>query len=139
MDVQTGIDLIDQISYKPGWEFHAEDYTAKFEGSIKVRIEYPAYDSSREYSEEDKLRPIKTYGEFALMVGDIIEPNQLYRRVLDALTKIELHEMREFLRLKGGMFAPFHPHTVRGMRNWNEYVSPDLLADLASDFQFGIA
>ena len=139
MDVQTGIDLIDQISYKPGWAFKATDYTAKFEASLKVRIEYAAYDSAREYSDEDHLRPIRTYGEFALMVGDIIEPNQLYRRVLDALTKIELHEMREFLRTKGGMFAPFHPHTVRGMRNWNTYVEPDLLADLSNDFQFGIA
>jgi len=139
MDVQTGIDLIDQISYKPEWEFTASDYTAKFEGTIRVRITYPAYDSNRAYSDADKLRPIKTYGEFALMVGDIIEPNQLYRRVLDALTKIELHEMREFLRTKGGMFAPFHPHTVQGMRAWNEYVAPDLLADLSTDFQFGIA
>lgn len=139
MDVQTGIDLIDQISYKPGWEFEASDYTAKFEGTIKVRITYPAYDSAREYSDPENLKQIRTYGEFALMVGDIIEPNQLYRRVLDALTKIELHEMREFLRTKGGMFAPFHPHTVRGMRNWHEYVAPDLLADLAVDYQFGVA
>lgn len=140
MNVTTAIEFIHALCYKPGWKFEASDHTKRFEGSVKVRITYPAQNSDREQAREGYPTNITTYAEFALIVGDLLEINQLLRRFIEALMKIELHETREFLRIQGTFSAPFHPHTIDGMRNWHKSCTDNnLLMDVSSDMQFGVA
>lgn len=140
MHIDMARDNIEALCYKPGWSFVASDHSKRFEGSIKVRITYPARNSDRSQAREGYPTEITTYAEFAMMVGDIMEINQLLRRLINAILKIEEHESREFLRVRGTYSAPFHPHTIEGMTNWNRSnCDTNLLMDMSSDMQFGVA
>lgn len=128
MKIPTAIDLVTALTYKPGWSITATDHTNRYEGTIVVRIDYPARNSDRDqapaYPQE-----ISTYASFPVIVEDCGGPDVLYRRILEAIVKIEEHEAREFLRVSPTRWAPFHPHTIDGMRRWG---TPDM------DIQFGI-
>lgn len=132
MLVDSAIQLIGQLTYKPGWTFEPEDHTNRFEGSVKVKISYPANDTSREDAREGYPNPIPvTYAVFSFGVSNL-DDIQLYREIANCIMEIECHEMREFLRVSPTFWAPFHPHQLDGMRRWN----PDTVKQ---DFQFGIA
>lgn len=142
METQTAITLVEQMIYKPGWHFTAEDHTNRFEGTIKVRVDYPARNSNRDQAGNGYPDEIKTYATFPILVGDVDSDLRLYRRILSALVHIEEHEAREFLRVPGTYWAPFHPHRLDGMRNWHRMEhDPDaeIMQGLSSDLQFGIA
>jgi hypothetical protein len=121
------VNLVNAIIYKPGWTFTAEEHTNRFEGAIKVRIDYPArntnQDQAPEYPEE-----IKTYASFPLVVADC-DHYSLLRRVLEVIFDIEMHEAREYFRTSPDMDAPFHPHTIAGMKRFGTMVD---------DLKFGI-
>lgn len=118
MFVQTAIDLIDLIAYKPGWTFKASDLTKRFEGTVSVKITYPARKSEREEAPAGYPTEIEPYAEFPIIVTECADQNALYRCVLDAILVIEQHEAREFLRIRPTYWAPFHPHTVDGMKRY---------------------
>ena len=139
METQSAITLVGQLIYKPGWKFTATDHTNRFEGTIKVRVDYPARNSNRDQAEEGYPEEIMTYAEFPVLVGDCSSVLTLYRRVIDALVRIEEHETREFLRVPGTNWAPFHPHRLDGMKNWHKTQGTDVLPELSADLQFGIA
>lgn len=135
MDVRSAVDLINNsLVYKPGWTFTAEDHSNRFEGTVKVRVDYVARNSNRDQAEENYPEEITTYATFALVVIDCDDESLVFQ-LLDVIGKIELHEAREFLRLKPTMWAPFHPHRVDGMRRWSARTGEPLVGDL----QFGIA
>lgn len=142
MRIETAIKLIESLVYKPGYTFTATDHTKRFEGTVKVRLDYAAPETGRENAAEGYPETIKTYAEFPIAVGDLNGPNAavcLYRRVADAIMLVEKHEMREALRVMPTLWAPFHPHQLDGMRAWRETNSSRMAPELASDFQFGIA
>jgi len=130
MLVSTAIDLVNSLVYKPGWEFTAEDHRNRFEGSIRIRIDYPAYQSERKDAYEGYPNEIKTYATFAIVVEDCNDVISLYRRILEKVIEIETHEAREFLRIAPTMWAPFHPHRIDGMKRYGE---------MERDLQFGLA
>lgn len=125
MNVSSAVRLVNELVYKPGWSFSAEDHTNRFEGSIKVRIDYPAMNSNRDRAEHGYDEEIKTYASFALIVQDC-DDITLYRKLLDRIIQIEIHEAREFLRVEPTFWAPFHPHRIDGMQRWGA-VENDLL------------
>lgn len=129
MRVQSAIDLIGGLVYKPGWEFIATDHTKRFEDSVHVRVRYVALNSNRDQAILGYPTEITTYAEFAFPVGDCDEAAVL-RHMLDCIIEIEIHEAREFLRLPGSYEAPFHPHRVDGMKRWGCQ---------RGDVQFGLA
>lgn len=136
MDVTTAVEIInDQIKYKPGWTFTAEDHTNRFEGTVKVRVDYPARNSNRDQAAEDYPQEIMTYAVFPIVVSGCDSVTDLTYLILDAIIRIEVHEAREFLRVEPTMWAPFHPHKVDGMKRWSERTGDPLVSDL----QFGIA
>ena len=135
MDVRSAIDLIGQLTYKPGWTFTAEDHTSRFEGTITVRIDYPAYNSNRDQAEGGYAESIMTYAVFPLVVSECASVTDLVFCLLEAIGRIEMHEAREFLRVAPTMWAPFHPHRVDGMKRWSERTGEPMVSDL----QFGIA
>lgn len=134
MMVTTAIQLINNLVYKPEWKFTAEDHTNRFEGMVKVRIDYPARNSNRNTAPlfEDDI-PI-TYAVFSIIVGDCNEIG-LYKRLLDSILDIEAHEAREFLRVAPTYWSPFHPHRIDGMKRWAELTGQSIRFDT----QFGIA
>lgn len=135
MNVQSAVELINNsLVYKPGWTFAATDHTDRFEGTIVVRVDYPARNSNRDQAADGYEQEIMTYASFPLVVRDCTDEDLIFQ-LLSAITKIEVHEAREFLRLKPTMWAPFHPHNVDGMKRWSERTGDRLVDDL----QFGIA
>lgn len=127
MEVDSAIDLINSLIYKPGWRISAKDHQGRFEGTVAVKIDYPAQNTNRDQA-PDYPENIETYASFPLVVGDC-DDECLYRRVLDEIMKIELHEAREYLRVQPTLWAPFHPHRIDGMKRWGE---------LEADLRFGV-
>lgn len=134
MEINSAIELVHSMEYKPGWTFTATDHTARFEGTVKVRVEYPALNSNRDQAADGYPEAIATYAEFPLVVADCNDES-LYFKILESIIKIEAHEAREFLRVKPTHWAPFHPHRIDGMRRWTEKTGDPMVGDL----QFGIA
>lgn len=124
MNVESALQLVAQLMYKPGWRFEAEDHRNRFEGSIKVTIHYPARNSDKELAPAYAVE-IDTYASFPVIVEDTDDLG-LYRRIVDKLIEIETHEIREFLRVAPTCWAPFHPHRIDGMKRWGT-VHSDLL------------
>ncbi|MEO3852602.1 hypothetical protein ABGB09_34135 [Streptomyces sp. B8F3] len=139
MLIETAITLVQGLIYKPGWTFTATDHSNRFEGTIKVRVDYPARNSNRDQAEHGYPQQINTRAEFAIMVADVESDVVLYRRIIDAILKIEEHETREFLRVPGTHWGPFHPHRIGGMKAWRDTQGQEYLPELAGDLQFGLA
>jgi len=59
--VKSALDLINAIVYKPGWRISATDHRDRFEGSIIVRIDYPARNSNRDQAANGYPAEIRTY------------------------------------------------------------------------------
>jgi hypothetical protein len=118
MKVDTAIDFINGITYLPGWKITAKDDTNRFEGSVTVRIAYPAVDTDRENAKVGYEKTIETYAEFRIIVLKCPDQNAVLRKVLDKIMVIYLHETREALRVLPSYDAPFHPHTIAGMDAW---------------------
>ncbi|WP_419995049.1 hypothetical protein [Streptomyces boninensis] len=135
MQPASAVELVEQMIYKPGWEFHAREFTDRFEGAICVEVRYPTYNSNRDEAERGYQTPITGQSAFPLVVADgTIE--DLCGTMLDLILKIEEHEAREFLRLRPTDWAPFHPHRVEGMRRW---LTRRQAPDFSGDLLFGIA
>lgn len=130
----SAVELINNLLYKPGWTFTATEHDRRFEGTITVRVDYPARNSNRDQAADGYPEVINTYATFPMVVQDCTDED-LYYKVLKIIEKIEMHEAREFLRVNPTHWAPFHPHRVDGMRRWAERTGSTMDADL----QFGIA
>lgn len=139
MKVDSALELVNSLVFFPGWEVSAEDHTRRFEGSIKVRIDYPSHETAREQAKEGYPEPIFTYATFPVIVETCVDGMMLYRKILNAILKIYAHEAREALRVKPTLWAPFHPHQIDGMKNWR---NTEVMCDdgiMLEDMQFGIA
>lgn len=129
MDVHSAIKLTGQIVYRPEWLFTATDHTNRFEGSMLLRIDYPAQNTDREEAPA-YTHKIQTYATFPIVVIDC-DNISLYKRIMESILTIEEHEAREYFRIQPTFWAPFHPHNLGGMQRWGGGVERDL--------KFGIA
>lgn len=129
LEVTSAVALVNNVIYKPGWKFEAEDHTSRFEGSVKVKINYPARKSERKDAEIGYPTEIATYASFIMVVADC-DDTMIYRQLIDRVLQIEEHEAREFLRVMPTFWAPFHPHRVDGMKRWGK---------MEADLGFGVA
>lgn len=134
MDTEQAVATVNSMVYLPGWTFTAQDHSNRFEGTITVRIDYPALNSNRDQA-PDYPEAINTYATFPITVGDCDDETDLYYKMIGHLMDIWAHETREFLRVPGSLEAPFHPHRLKGMRRWAQKTGTPMAADL----QFGIA
>lgn len=128
MDTTSACRLIENLIYKPEWRFEPESFERRFEGTITVCIHYPAQKSEQDEAEKGYPTSMMTYAKFTMICAECDEIS-LYRQLLDIIMKVEAHEAREFLRVKPTYKAPFHPHTVDGMKAWG---------DVENDLKFGI-
>jgi hypothetical protein len=137
MLIESAIRLIDMLVFFPGWTFTAEDHSKRFEGTICLTIQYEARETGRENAEQDYPEKINTYAKFPIMVGDINTPEELYRRVLQCIIDVQIHEAREALRVAPTYWAPFHPHALGGMQAW--MTTKDQPHYFSDDLKFGIS
>lgn len=130
MRTESGIEIIKHSILKPGWDIDPQDYTHRFEDTIRLNITYPALSSNREEAPH-YCTPVEggARASFNLMVGKFDDVD-LYRALINTFCRIECHEWREFFRVHPTFWAPFHPHRIDGMERWGE---PD------HDLQFGLA
>lgn len=130
MRVDSAVQLINSLVYKPGWTFMANSHTNRFEGTVKVLVTYPALNSDREDAPDynSPIEPDGARASFPIIVSDL-DDTGIYRAILDIIVKIETHEAREFLRVEPTMWAPFHPHRIEGMKRFG---------DVDGDLAFGL-
>lgn len=119
MRTDTAVQLVGQIVDKPGWEFTAS-VCDRFEDCILVRVDYPAPRFNREDAPEYETE-IMANATFRIPVGDVKNPEELFRRVFDdVIMETERHEHREAFRVAPTWWAPFHPHRHDGIVRWGE-------------------
>lgn len=129
MKVTTAIALVQNLVYKPGWTMEVDDYTKRFEDSICITLCCDTYKSEREEAGEGYPTAIRPRASFCIMVGDLDTDVDLYRALMDKIIEYEVHEAREFLRVRPTMWAPFHPHKRDGQQRWG---------NPAADIAFGM-
>lgn len=136
METRSAIELVNALTYRPGWTIEASDYTNRFEGSIMVKFTFPAYHTEREHARNGyPSHTDSSWAQFPVIVADCETDADLYFKILQEITKLEQHEAREFLRVEPTMWAPFHPHRVDGMKRWAEKNG----TDVGCDFRYGVA
>ena len=118
MEVSSAIALINEgLVYKPDWVLVATDHTSRFEGSICLEITSPTYASEKEQALLGYPNEIRPMARFCVCVATL-DIYELVREVIQCINRYDLHETREFLRLKPSYWAPFHPHRHDGMERW---------------------
>lgn len=129
MDAKSAIALVNQLIYRPGWTIEAVSLTDRFEGAICLQITYPTRIADRDQADAGYPVEMTASAKFVVLAGPCND-TELYRKVLEAILKVECHEAREFLRVHPTNWAPFHPHRSDGMARWG---------DPEGDLQFGVA
>jgi hypothetical protein len=110
--------LINDVIYRPEWTIKATAVDDQVEISFLINTVNTDRECAREgYQEERTLNP-----------GNVLDPSLLasrydvYAVLMAMIMELELHEAREFLRVKSDDFnAPYHPHRAEGNRAWSEY------------------
>ncbi|MEV7393934.1 hypothetical protein [Streptomyces sp. NPDC091215] len=121
MEAQQAADLINQISFRPGWEFQAH---AMADGAPFVIIQafVETVNSDRDqaligYPEQILLMP-----QALINADEYVADDDLYAAMFEWIIDLEIHECREFFRVGPDKDAPFHPHREQGERAWNTIV-----------------
>lgn len=92
--------LLERITYKDGWDFYY--YRGKFEGPHLV-ISFLTEDSFNPGADRIKL-DVHTF----LSPNDIASEDAFLTYLAHRLARLEIHEMREFLKIDGKVV--FNPH-----------------------------
>lgn len=132
MHVDTAVKSINLgITFFPGWEIVAEDFTRRHENAIKIVVDYVAEDYSQQFAPDytELANGGKAHVEFLIDASECDDFVSLYRKVLDGLVDIITHEAREAFRIAPAWWGPFNPHMSDGQRNWG---------DREHDWAFGI-
>jgi hypothetical protein len=140
MEIQTAMNLVngDPVSgdgpafvYKPGYTFHADDYTYRMQGAILLTISMVTQSTDREDARRGfnkMLEPLHT--TFPIIVKDCKSDDDFLYEVLKVVIELETHEAREFLRKTGTYSAPFHPHRHDSMERYSRYSGRHVSDDL---------
>lgn len=145
MDVTAAIDALNHVTLWPEWRLIASDYTKRHESAVKIRLEYQVRNSDAEHAPAyaQWVEPF-AHAEFALMVGDISSEDVmvLYARAFAVVLGAVEHELREFFGIvdRDNPLKPFHPHTLWGMANWQNYhdqARPAYHDTIRTDITFG--
>lgn len=124
VDASTALDLARRFRYKPGWTFDEfiiwRDNLSGGQSYLMAHAAFSAPDSG--LCVEGKYPKIITV-HTELNVPIKPDDNQIMfaKSLLNKVIDREIHETREFgCWVRDGLLvAPFHPHTLRGICNWN--------------------
>lgn len=134
MNVHEACTLInDNLAVKPGWHVHAQPAGG---AEVWLRIWADTWDSSPQYAPGyERGRQIKPGGYRSITVSRMDNTLTVAAKVLREMLGMEIHEWREFFRVKaaGRWVAPFHPHRYDGRRAFGalDVTPPQELSDAA--------
>jgi hypothetical protein len=132
MQAQQAIDVINNLAYKPGWEFSARpvptwfrDAYANVRGeslpeqmivfSYKIETVNTDRDNARSGYPEGRTLDADDPMDVTVFNGE----DDLMFHLFQLIMELELHESREFFRRKDqGWEAPFHPHKDDANELW---------------------
>lgn len=120
MRLKTAVDLIEEITYKPGWKLYTRP--TPDEKALVLTVYYTCQNSDSEFAPRYDRGAINEL-DFDFELTDISTTQDLLRKVLNCLIECERHEAEEFFKVGPWYDAPFHPHTSAGK----------LLLDLTAD------
>ncbi|MFC4463983.1 hypothetical protein ACFPH6_05295 [Streptomyces xiangluensis] len=119
MEAQQAADLINQISFRPGWEIRAD---VMVEG-----VPYVIVQALVETVNSDREQALKGYPERILLApaaiidaDEYVIADDLYAAMMQWIIDVEIHECREFFRVGPDKDAPFHPHRSEGQSAWEK-------------------
>lgn len=118
MNTDTAISLVEGLIFKPGWLLEAHDFSDRFEDTVCVTLSCDTYRFNRADAAEGYQFQMRPQAKFLIMVGHMSDDCDLYRALIEKIIDFETHEIREALRVKNTLWAPFHPHKVDGMLRW---------------------
>ncbi|MFF1469118.1 hypothetical protein [Streptomyces mirabilis] len=117
MNEQRAIELIKGISYRPGWKITAEPMVPGLP-FVVVQAYIDTVNTNREQAIKGYPQKIVLGPDTVIDASLYATPEDLYRRILDWIIGLEVHEAREFFRVGTDMQAPFHPHREECERAW---------------------
>lgn len=143
MDVESAIQFVKGVVYKPRWRISAEQHD-RFENTIRLCVEFIAPDSDKRHAPEyDSIS--YPCPHFAIML-DGLDAAGLAREVFKCILDAEHHEMREFFSVRTDedpYFKLYHPHTMVGMHMWaslnNAETDAEVEASVYRDLMYGNA
>lgn len=129
MKTQDVVELLSGLSYRPGWTF---DAYAPFDGDVVLfEAVCKTVDTSRDCAERDYDTPKTLEWQEFIHASSYEGREDLLSSVFSWLMAIEVHEAREFFRLKNeGYAAPFHPHRADGTDAWQRSFGAALASEL---------
>lgn len=140
MRTSEAVDLLNRLTFRPGWKISGvfsygsslramlglplDRYAEEDTGMVTLMLSMDTMDTSYPSADGEYRQRIYT-GPRPIAEFDVtgMTENELLRRVLDEVHKVDVHEDREFLRVRqpdGTWFAPLHPHRSDGEAAWYE-------------------
>lgn len=116
MTPEHACELIDRITYKPGWTFDATP-EPRYQDTVSLTVSFTAPDTDVRYAPAYE-RTLPQTMTFYLHVAPCLTDLALWGLVLECVIHLELHEAREFFAVDERFSKPFHAHTSEGIVNW---------------------
>lgn len=113
MDVSYALNLVNNLTVRPGYKLRAERAWGFTPGLIDVTLECKTFDSSEP---PNFPRAITIAPNAEIDVREMINDKELLAEIFRMIMRVEAHEWQEFLRFgpQRDYVAPFHPHTIPG-------------------------
>ncbi|WP_328869616.1 hypothetical protein OHT76_05560 [Streptomyces sp. NBC_00287] len=117
MEAQQVADLINGISFRPGWRFQAR---VMVDGApcVIAQALVETVNSNRDQALKGYPEEILLSREVIIDADEFVTADELYAAMMQWVIHLEIHECREFFRVGPDMQAPFHPHRPEGQRAW---------------------
>lgn len=118
MNTEQAINAVNGMVFKPGWRLLAEHFG---HGRIYVTLYIETVDTS--YPSEDGTcrKSVTLYRDRMVEVRESTTLEDLCFEVLKLAAEVDVHENREFLKVRGAdgqWTSPMHPHTTAGEVAW---------------------
>ncbi|UIX34313.1 MULTISPECIES: hypothetical protein [unclassified Streptomyces] len=128
MEAQQVADLINQVSFRPGWEFRA-DVMADGAPLVIVQALVETVNSDRDQALRGYPEKILLVPEAIIDAAEYVIADDLYTAIFQWIIDLEIHECREFFRVGPDKDAPFHPHRPEGQSAWDAIVREPVAED----------
>lgn len=126
MDVQSALDILRPMAYKPAWRF---EFTAVDDTTIKFDQYFATPDSGVQYAEMGYPKQNIGFWNETITVTPDMTTGELLASAWSAVVAAEIHESSEFFRMATAGRAPFHPHQDQGQMAWDVH-GADILAEI---------
>lgn len=126
MEAQHVADLINQISFRPGWEFRAH---VMVEGVpfVIVQALIETVNSDRDQALRGYPQKILLAPTVIIDAEDFVIADDVYAAMIQWIIDLEIHECREFFRVGPDKQAPFHPHRSEGQSAWGQIAADPIV------------